>query len=66
MIIYLTKKNTNHQIAELPINFFEANELISEELIIYPEHKQQKFMGFGASITESSSCLLYTSDAADE
>ena len=36
MIIYLTQKNTNHQIAELPINFFEANETISEELIIYP------------------------------
>ena len=40
MIIYLTQKNTNYQIAELPINFFKANELISDELIIYPEHKQ--------------------------
>ena len=57
MNIYLTQKNTNHQIAELPFNFFKANETISDELIIYPEHKQQKFMGFGASITESSSSI---------
>ena len=57
MNIYLTQKNTNHQIAELPFKFFKANETISDELIIYPEHKQQKFMGFGASITESSSSI---------
>ena len=63
MNIYLTQKNTNHQIAELPFKFFKANETISDELIIYPEHKQQKFMGFGASVTESSSSI-YKSEVA--